>query len=247
MRVVSVGSFCGIALLSTPVIAEPATQGFLYGLGVGVNQEIYRGYKKRVIPIPVLGYKGDRLTIFGPFITYDLIKYGNFTVTGQVVPRFAGFDASDSHYFSGMAKRKNSIDSGIGVSLRQDNLLFEVSTLFDVLSHSNGFSATTAISYGQLFGAVRFEPKFSVSYQDSKLVDYYFGVRDNEATASRVAYRGTGSINYAASLAMSTPLFFKGMSRLGVKHTWYGSGIRNSPLTDRETGFSLFASWSRMF
>lgn len=247
MRVVSMVTVLGVALLSAPAAAQQPVQGFLYGLGLGVNQEIYRGYKRRVIPIPVLGYKGQRLTVFGPFITYDLVQYGNFTVTGQLVPRFAGFDASDSQYFAGMAKRKNSIDGGIGVSLRQDNLLFEVTTLFDVLNQSKGFSATTTISYGQKVGPVRLEPKFSVSYQDTNLVDYYYGVRENEATATRAAYRGDGTVNYATSLALSTPVFFKGMTRLGVKHTWYGSGIRNSPLTDRDTGFSLFASWSTMF
>ncbi|CAM3838489.1 MipA/OmpV family protein [Rheinheimera salexigens] len=247
MRVVSVGSVLGVALLSAPAVAESPAQGFLYGLGGGVNQEIYRGFKKRIIPIPVIGYKGDRLTVFGPFMTYDILRYGNFTVTGHLAPRFAGFDASDSDYFLGMAKRKMSLDAGVGASLRQDNWLLEVSTLFDVLDNSNGFEAKTAISYGQQVGAVRFEPKFSVDYSNSNLVDYYYGVRDNEATATRAAYRGEGTINYSAGLSMSTALFFNGMSRLGFKHTWYGSGISNSPLTHRDTGFSFSASWSTMF
>ena len=29
--------------------------GFVYGFGFGVNKEIYRGYDRRVIPLPVIG------------------------------------------------------------------------------------------------------------------------------------------------------------------------------------------------
>ena len=91
------------------------------------------------------------------------------------------------------------------------------------------------------------EPKFGISYSDSKLVNYYYGVRPDEATAQRVAYKASGAVNYNAGFSLSTPIFFGGMTRLGIEHHWYGSSISDSPLTDRDKGLSAFLSWSTFF
>ncbi|MBU1309995.1 MAG: MipA/OmpV family protein, partial [Gammaproteobacteria bacterium] len=210
-------------------------------------QEIYQGYRQRVIPLPVLGYRGDKLSVYGPFISYKLADLGNFTISAKLAPRFAGFDSSDSDIFTGMAKRKNAIDAGIAVQLRQQQWLLEAETLYDVLGHSKGNETKLNISYQVRQGPVVIEPKFGISYADSRLVDYYYGVRIDEATSTRAAYEASGTVNYNAGVAISTPVLFGGMTRLGIEHHWYGSSIGNSPLTDRDSGLSAFLTWSRMF
>lgn len=232
---------------SNVAAAEETPNGFLYGVGVGVNQEIYRGYSSRTIPLPILGYRGEKLSVYGPFVSYQLAELGNFSVSAKLAPRFDGFDSSDSTVFTGMAKRKDSLDGGIAVQLRQQDWLLEADTVFDLLGNSNGQESTLAVSYSYRFNAVVVEPKFAVSYADSDLVDYYYGVREDEAIAGRSAYSADGVWNYSAGLAVSTPLFFGGMTRLGIEHKWYGSSISDSPLTDRDTGLSAFISWSRFF
>lgn len=232
---------------SNVAAAEETPNGFLYGVGVGVNQEIYRGYSSRTIPLPILGYRGEKLSVYGPFVSYQLAELGNFSVSAKLAPRFDGFDSSDSTVFTGMAKRKDSLDGGLAVQLRQQDWLLEADTVFDLLGNSNGQESTLAVSYNYRFNAVVVEPKFAVSYADSDLVDYYYGVREDEAIAGRSAYSADGVWNYSAGLAVSTPLFFGGMTRLGIEHKWYGSSISDSPLTDRDTGLSAFISWSRFF
>ena len=232
---------------SNVAAAEETPNGFLYGVGVGVNQEIYRGYSSRTIPLPILGYRGEKLSVYGPFVSYQLAELGNFSVSAKLAPRFDDFDSSDSTVFTGMAKRKDSLDGGIAVQLRQQDWLLEADTVFDLLGNSNVQESTQAVSYRYRFNAVVGEPKFAVSYADSDLVDYYYGVREDEAIAGRSAYSADGVLNYSAGLAVSTPLFFGGMTRLGIEHNWYGSSISDSPLTDRDTGLSAFISWSRFF
>lgn len=227
--------------------AQENPTGFLYGVGVGVNQEIYRGYSSRTIPLPILGYRGEKLSVYGPFVSYKLAELGNFSVNAKLTPRFDGFDQSDSSVFTGMAKRKDSLDGGLAVQLRQQDWLLEADTVFDLLGNSNGQESTLAVSYSYRFNAFVVEPKFSVSYADSDLVDYYYGVRENEAIAGRSVYSADGAWNYTAGLGINTPLFFGGMTRFGIEHKWYGSSISDSPLTDRDTGLSAFISWSRFF
>lgn len=60
IRPLALAAVCSLSLLSTAAFAQQnrsaePPQGFLYGVGVGVNQEIYRGYKRRVIPLPLVG------------------------------------------------------------------------------------------------------------------------------------------------------------------------------------------------
>src|SRR5690606_14516267 len=135
---------------------------------------------------------------------------------------------------NGMAKRKDSIDGGIGMQLRQDSWKFEGQTVFDLLGNSNCRGSKVSVSYSYRAGQVIIEPAFGVSYSDSNLVDYYYGVRPDEATAQRPAYQASGAVNYNAGVSVTTALFFGGMTRLGVQHHWYGSSISDSPLTDRD-------------
>ncbi|MAD77665.1 MAG: hypothetical protein CML20_23350 [Rheinheimera sp.] len=227
--------------------SQQPSQGFLYGVGIGINQEIYRGYKRRTIPLPLIGYRGEKLSVYGPFVSYQLLQQGNISVSAKLSPRFAGFDESDSDVFSGMAKRKSSLDGGIGVQYRLQRWVFEADTLIDLLGNSKGQESKLAVGYTLRFGPVLMEPKAGISYSDSKLVDYYYGVRLNEATSNRMPYHAKSAFNYNAGLSLSTPVFFGGMTRLGIEHHWYDSSISDSPLTDRDSGVSAFLSWSKFF
>src|SRR5690606_36737951 len=137
-------------------------------------------------------------------------------INAKLAPRNDGFDQSDSTVFADMAKRKDSLDGGIAVQVRQQDWLLEADTVFDLLGNSNGQESTLAVSYNYRFKAVIVEPKFAVSYANSDLVDYYYGVREDEATTGRSAYSADGAWNYTTGIAVSTPLLFGGMTRLGI-------------------------------
>lgn len=247
-RCFSAAVLSAVALCSATVTAQQATpQGFLYGVGIGVNQQIYRGYSSRTIPLPILGYHGEKLSVYGPFISYKLLKVGNVSFSAKLAPRFAGFGESDSTVFTGMAKRKDSVDGGIGVQLRQHDWLLEADTVFDLLGNSNGRESKLTVGYSYIVTVVMIEPKFSISYSDSKLVNYYYGVKPDEATAQRTAYNAGSAVNFSAGFSLSTPILFGGLTRLGIEHHWYGSNISDSPLTDRDKGLSAFLSWSTFF
>ena len=251
LRPLALVTACSLTLASTAVFAQQnrgaePPQGFLYGVGVGINQEIYRGYKRRVIPLPLVGYRGEKLSVYGPFVSYELAKANDVSLSAKLAPRFAGYDDSDSDVFVGM-KRKSSLDAGLGLQYRIDNWTLDTEVLTDVLGNSNGQEAKVKFSYGMRFGPLQVSPEVGVSYSTSKLVDYYYGVRQSEATADRPAYRAGDAVNYHTGLALSTPVFFGGMTRLGVEYHWYDNSIANSPLTDRDNGVSAFLAWSRFF
>ena len=102
--------FLLIIVFTTPLFADERgdvraqlePKGFLYGFGLGVSKEIYQGYDRRVIPLPILGYRSDKLAIYGPFLSYEVLEFNDIEIEALASTRFQGFDDSDSDIFIGM-------------------------------------------------------------------------------------------------------------------------------------------------
>jgi outer membrane protein len=245
-----------IALLNTSVSAsenrgdareriEP--KGFLYGLGLGINQEVYKGYDLRIIPLPVIGYRGDNFRVLGPFVSYDAVQVSDINLTLQVAPRFQGFDDSDSAVFENMQERKFSMDAGLGLNYDKKDWKAGISSMFDVLGRSKGFEAKANVSRVFSKGPLFFEPSLSLSYLDRKHVDYYYGVKANETNALTFQYQGQSALNTTLGFSISTPMFFGGFTQLSLDYTWYDSVITDSPLVEDDTSFGARIIFTKFF
>jgi len=244
------------ALLSGSVLAnenrgdareriEP--KGFLYGFGLSVNQEIYKGYDYRVIPLPIIGYRGDDFRVLGPFVSYDALQFSDISVTLQLAPRFQGFDDSDSFIFENMNERKLSVDAGLGLNYEKEDWKVGISSMFDLLGRSKGFEAKANVSRVFSKGPLFFEPSLSLSYLDSHHVDYYYGVKANETNALTSQYQGQSALNTSVGFSVATPIFLGGFTQLSLDYTWYGSAIINSPLVDDDTSLGARLIFSKFF
>lgn len=227
----------------TPV----ALQGFFYGGAVGIRREIYDGYDQRVVPIPVIGYQGDRLRIFGPFVTYDLARAGGLSLDARLAPRFQGYDESDSDLFRGMDDRDSSFDAGFGLKYRRGEWKWELAGLRDLLDRSGGREWSADLGRTFRFGPLGVEPAIGVQYLDRKHVDYYYGVAPAEAASFRSAYDGDSALNTRFGVALVTPAWFGGLTRIGIERTWFDSSISDSPLTDADANLGIFIAFSKFF
>lgn len=229
--------------------AKIEPHGFIYGFGLGINQEVYKDYGLRVIPLPLLGYRGEDLKIFGPFASYDIADFDNLSFSIKLAPRFAGFDESDSSVFAGMDKRKSSLDAGVGVEYKFNNIRIDYSMMFDILGNYKGYESSSNLSYVWRVGSFFIEPAIGLKYQDSNLVNYYYGVRSHEASTSREQYSADYALNSTVGISAATNSILNGLTRIGLTKTWYGNAISDSPLVEIEaiSGLSLFLSYSRFF
>jgi outer membrane protein len=221
--------------------------GWLYGIGVALDQGIYKDFATRVLPIPLIGYRSENLTVFGPFVNYSFYRSQGLEFSARLVPIFEGYDESDSKIFEGMHDRDFSLALGLGASYQHKDLKFEVTTSHDVLNRYDGFEAAMSVSKVYRYGPFFFEPKASLNYQDSNYVDYYYGVQASEATSTRSQYTAGSSINKTLGISIMTPVYFGGMTRLSLENVWYGSAITDSPLTDKDSSLRLMLSFSRFF
>jgi outer membrane protein len=240
---------CLTLLVSLSSIAQkPADRtGFIYGLGLSTSKEIYKGYNRRNIILPIIGYRGEKLNVYGPFVSYNVAKVADLDVLVQVSPRFQGFDEDDSYIFSGMVDRKISMDAGIGLKYQKNNWKIGLSSMFDVLNRSNGMELTSTIAHTFRFGPVFVEPSVVFSYLDSKHVDYYYGVGQDETNANRIEYIGQSGMNSGLGLSISTPILLGGFTQFSLQHTWFSSEITDSPLVEKHSNLSIRLLYSRKF
>jgi outer membrane protein len=197
--------------------------------------------------LPVLGYRGERLRIFGPFVSYDVVQTEYSRVNFRASPRFQGFDDSDSDFFEGMRDRDSSIDAGVGFNYKKEDWKFELAAMFDTLDKSGGYELSTRL--GRVFrnGPLFFEPTLAFSYLDDNNVDYYYGVRKSEQTDFREAYKGDSTVNTSVGFSVATPIFFGGFTRFSIEHTWNGSNINDSPLVNSDSNWSMQLLFSKFF
>lgn len=221
--------------------------GLLYGFGLSVSQEIYKGYNNRTIPLPLIGYRGENLTVFGPFVSYQVQDFDHVKVSVKLSPRFQGFDEGDSNVFIGMQERKNSIDIGIGVNYENNDWKLGLTSMFDSLNRSGGYELKTDVSRVYRVGPFFIEPSLSLSFLDSHHIDYYYGVRASEITSQRGAYVGNSAINKTIGLSISTPLFFNGFTRMSIDYTHFDSEITDSPLVKENSSFRFGLFFTKNF
>jgi len=241
--------FCLTLLLPVSSYAEKPkdSSGFLYGLGLSTNKEIYKGYDRRNILLPIIGYKGEKLNVFGPFVSYEVEKIAGIKILVQAAPRFQGFDNTDSYIFEGMADRKFSMDAGIGLNYQKNDWKLNFSSMFDVLNRSSGMELTSSIGHTFRFGPFFVEPRITFSYLDSNHVDYYYGVGKEEVNVNRTEYVGESALNTGIGISMSTPIFLGGYTQINIQRTWFDSVITDSPLVEDHSNLIFRLLYTRTF
>jgi MipA family protein len=227
---------------------RPKPEGWFYGLGLGYTESIYIDKDNRFIPLPSIGYIGEKITFAGPFFSYKWFDQEGFSSDLKLRVRFDGYSADDSYIFEGMAKREMSLDGGFGVAYQKKDIArFELTMLHDTLGRHKGMGSGFQISRQFNKGPFFFVPEIAVQRFDENFVDYYYGVEQDEAKAFRPYYEGKAVTNYRADFNISTPIFFGGFTRLDLGYIWYGNEIANSPLVDKDQGFNIRFAFTRFF
>lgn len=210
------------------------------GAGVIVKGEPYIDVDSKVYPVPLFGYDGPRLYLYGISGGYRLIKHDGLSIGPVFRPRFTGFDADDSRALNGMEDRDWTLDLGAAVSWLTDYGLSSVGWVTDVLGRHKG--QELELSYTIMFPVAGFDiiPSVAVQYQSSDLVDYYYGVRSDEALLpERPAYEAGGAWNPYFRLAVRRDLSEKWSLMLGGQLDWFDDEIDNSPIVDESRDYML--------
>jgi outer membrane protein len=203
--------------------------------------------------VPLVQYRSKRLSFEGLGLSYHVLRGERLSLDLVARARFDGFDADDSRFLAGMKDRHESVDAGVAATwrlgeTRAGELELEARVTADLLGRSDGMEAALELGLERWLADRRLlvRPGLAVVWQDDDLVDYYYGVRADEAAAGRPAFEGSAALDIEAGLTV----LYRLTPRLGalalVRVKRLGDEIVESPIVeDREAYLALVGlSWS---
>ena len=221
---------------------------FSLGAGVIVSPRPYVGTRARVFPIPAIEIEYKRWFLQGIRGGYSFIQSGAFSGNLFAQVRFRGLEPENSPFLEGMDARRKSLDAGIEFIYRGRPVGFRATALTDTLGRSKGQEISLLATSGVPLGPagiilVGIGPR----WLSHSRVDYYYGIRDYEATASRPFYVGTSTWNLDINVTGIFNLGSKWRLLALMNREGFGSAIRNSPIVDKTSAYSFVSSLSYVF
>jgi outer membrane protein len=206
------------------------------GAGPYVQTQPYNGADAVVLPSPVIFFDNHlfyvRWTRVGLYFlgeSGDDFSWG-FSLTAQ--PRPFGYEDTDSKTLRGMADRSTSWEGGLAFGVENRTGFIEMLALHDLLDHSNGTLLRAEIGTEYTWGDWYFLPSALLIWFSDPFNDYYYGVRADEATASRPAYHATAGLNAAVQAYLSYSISEHWHVLGNLRTDYLNPTIRNSPITD---------------
>ena len=196
----------GLVLAAAPAAAQgrPAPEGVQWSLGLGAisSPRPYVGAGNQTRLIPVLDLEYERFYFRGILAGFQLVESGRFSLDIIGRGQFAGYEEEDSSFLAGMEERRETIEVGLSAAWDLGALELKATVAADALGRSDGAQASLELTWGKVFGRGKggLFPGVGVVWQDADFIDYYAGVRPEEARPGRPAFEGRSAFNLGAGL-----------------------------------------------
>ena len=239
----------GLATAAAALAQPPDPNKPQFGLGLAVisSPEPYKGTSNETLVVPNISFAYKRFYLRGIIVGFQLFENDAIELDLIARPRFGGFDEDDSPFLDGMEDRRKSADAGFEVSWERERFGLQLTAVSDVLGRNDGQEVTFEITKPLRRGPFRIEPRAGVVWQSEDHVDYFYGVRPDEARPDRPAYEPGDSFSLTAGVFTVAPvtrrIVFQGFARIDR----FGSEIKDSPIVDQDYGWIGFAGLSYQF
>lgn len=247
-RLAQVPLFAAIMLCTLPAQAQTGaaapTSSWALGIGAVAFDKAYAGIDREYLPLPFVQYENRWLSIAGPQVGFKLLSLDPapaHTLNLDLVVRYDGSgydddDIDDTPILAGMRERKSGVWAGARIEWKSRWADLSAEALGDASGNSKGKRFNLGVERTWHIGErVTITPRLTASWQDDKYVDYYYGVRADEARAGRAAYRGESGVNAEAGLRAMYMFDRRHSILVDLEVSRLADEIRDSPLVDRST------------
>ena len=220
----------GLALI--PVDGHAGEWGL--GIGVAAQRAPQQGTDTQVVVLPFPSYEGERLSLGFGSISYALTDSERFRIAAEGQLRFDGYDPDDSAALAGLKKRDLTLDAGFSITAKNDWGIASLKVMGDALGVHEGYEISASYQYPIQLERWTVIPSIAAIWPSAELVEYYYGVRANEAVAGRPAYSGRSVVNVSSSVNVMYELADNWEIVGGAEYTRLGDGITDSPIIARD-------------
>lgn len=224
---------------SAPEAAQrDGTSSWALGVGMGVRERAYADADRKFNALPLLFYENNWLRVAGPTVEAKLLNHAfspTQRITGGLQIKYApeGYEASDSPRLTGMAERKGGFLGGAGLTWHNPIAKVSLDWSHDISGYSKGQRLELQAERRFQFGMVGLTPRLGAQWMDRKWVDYYYGVRAQEALADRAAYNGEAGVALDAGMRLDYAFMQRHTVFLDLGVTHLPKEVTNSSIVDR--------------
>lgn len=192
-----------IRILSASLLLTAATS-FAGDWGVGISgnntQDVYQDHDDDISLNIFPEYRGERFNLDFESLSYRLMDDGKYNLEILAKHMNLGYVSGDSTHLTGMDDRDGSINLGLRASYTTDYGVLSLHAVTDVLGSHKG--QEVSLQFGEPFYTTHWRGKRDLSlgllggvrWQSDDVIDYYYGIKTSDATASRAAFKGKSAI-----------------------------------------------------
>lgn len=243
MRIISIPLVALTLFLSNRAMSETAE----YNLGLlGFYQSgQYKEQPDEYIPYPWLGLRMGDLVFDRNRASYSLLTLGKFEMGLYATYEFDGYEENESPILRGMKSRASGLQFGAEIEYEVGPLDFGLDFTRDVTGVHSGHMAVIEVGIDKRMGDnLQAGVSVGVEVYDSTYSDFYFGVRPNEATPTRKAYRIGATINPVIEADIQYRLNDDYSLAMQIEHVINDNAIRNSPIVEKSSRSQIFLGFS---
>lgn len=239
-----------VANAAEPAGASTADDELSIGLGGRMSLTPYKGYDTQWDPFPIVSYEGEYGYIRGFTAGIKIVNLEFLEISAFAGYDDTSFNSSDSsnRQLRRLSNRSSSAVAGFEIRLLTPYGMLHASGAQDVLGHNNGQSGTIGYMQSLEFGDFELIPAVGLQWSSGRYNDYYYGIDGRESRRSGLnAYdAGAGISPYVGltidySLADAWEIFCNG------ELVFLNSAVRNSPMVDRVSTYSLMMGFFYTF
>lgn len=233
MNYVLGGAMVAGLLVTTAAQASDEWQ-FALGAGVSTERSPYVGVGTDTSLFPLLSIEKGNFSFQGNELGYQVLgsELASLTLLGSY--RGAGYEASDSRQLAGMEDRDGAFELGARAEVYTDLGTLSLTALSDASSTHDGYEVSLGWETRyQLSAQWMLSPGVQLSYQSKDLSNYYFGVRNSEATAERAAYTADSSAILSLGVDAMYLIDEQQSLMLGVGVDTFSNAIKDSSIIER--------------
>lgn len=221
-----------LSILLTHIYATDDTS-VQVGVGVSTSTSPYKGVSSVTMPLPDIELTYKSAFIEGINMGYNVYDTKTLQVGVILLPVLAGYKGKDSNDLKGMDNRNMSLEGGLRMKYNFENSFLSGTVSRDVSGTTDGYTVNAAYNY------ILFETRNSglslyagAEYLSDKKSNYYYGVKDKEATFARPSYHADGALNPFIGLTQIFAFSETWSIIANVEYKRFDSTIYKSPIVD---------------
>ncbi len=244
-------SLCSISSMASDAIAPGDSDSkWVVGGQIGTISNPYAGEDTVGFILPNVEYRGENFFVKDGHIAYKLFGTSGFsggiTLTGRGSFLYDDDEYEDNRALAGLKEKDGTLDAGFYLLHKSSLGRLKVTVLDEITGEHNGQSADINYIFDFKIYKWYVNPVIGLAWSSSNSVDHFYGVSEDEETATRAAYEGDDTIDLYTGIRGRYEFTQHWDINLAAVYVNLGSGITDSSIVDEDELFisSVGASYN---